>query len=290
MIDSKGAVNSSKETMVALPTASSIAVPSLGSQQESPSANTTTLRQAESTAVFIPSIWSKDFNTVVPTVTNPEQNRSTDVDTEWTHCAPGEYYTVFSSLCSTLSGIYGGMTAQNDPSTSSELVLDATNQTAIELYTGTRQPRTSAVLSSEDSTERAILQATESRGRGDRSAAATGPKSTTAPYQTLEKSRYGDTDEGTIRPFDTASSITRPPSASPTPQPTICTSGQWNLNSLSSPNTRTEAAISVSVSLTRSLTSTPPSVPPTLASTGHIATSRCIWILICLWAISITHT
>jgi hypothetical protein len=294
MIDFKGVVDASKGTMlsghaarpmVALSTASSIVVPSLDSQRESPSAYTTAVSRFEPTTVFVPSIWSKDFDTVVPTLADLEQNRSMGADTGLTHCALGGYYPVLSSLCSTLSGVYDGMTAQNVYTTSPRLVLDATNQTAIGSYTEAREPRTSAVLSSEDGTERASAQATKSRGQGDLPVAATQASSTTVPYQTLEKSQYGETDGSTIHPYDTVSSVTHPPSVSLKPQTTICTSGAWNLTGLSNKNTRTEAATNWSVSVP----STSPSAPPTLASTGHMATPRCISVLICLWAISILH-
>jgi len=295
VIKFEGAVNSSKETTLSehaigptttLSTANSTVAPSLISQGKSPSAYTTAVSRAQTTTLSGPSVWSQVFDTAVPTLTNLEQNQSVDVDYELIHCAFEGYYTALSSLCSTFSGVYNGMTAQHHSITSPRPILDAPDQTAINSYTEARESRTPALLSLENCTERVNAQATKTRGQGDHPIVATEASSTTAPYQALEESRYGDNGGSVFHPYDTVSRVTRLTSAIPTPQLTICTSGTWNLTSLSDTHTRIEAATNRS----KSVTSTPPSAPPILASTGHIATSRCIWVLVCLWAISILHS
>lgn len=296
MIDFKGeSEDLSKETMlsengvgpiVALSTTDSIVVPSLDLQGGLPSTDTTAVSRVEPTAVFVSSMWSKSFDAVVSSLTDLQQNHSTDTNIESTHCTLGEHHTISSSPYSTLSGVDGVTTARNKSTPSSRLVLDATDHIAIGSYTEAQEPRISAAPSSGDGTERPSAQVTKPRSQGDSPVAATEASSTAVlPYQSVEKSRHGEIDRSTIRPYDTVPIVTHSPEVSLLLQTTICTSETRNPTGLSNTNTPTENATNGSVLAP----SAPPSAPPTFASTGHMATSRCIWVLMCLWSMTMFH-
>ena len=296
MIDFKEeSIHSSKEAtlyghavgpMVILSTANSIVVPSLDLQVSLPSTDTTAVSRADSTAVFVPSMGSKSSDTLVSSMTDLQQNCPTDTNIDSIHCTPGGHYTVLSDPCSTLIDANASTTSRNDFTASSRMVLSATDHTAIGVFTEAQEPRFSAIPTSGVGTEQASAQATKSRGQGNLPIAATEVSSSAVPYQTLEKSQDGDLDGSTIRPYDTAPIVTHPPGISLTPHTTSCTSGTLKPTGLSNTDTWTKSATNGSVSAP----STPPSVPPTFASTGNSATSRCAWVLICLWSMAILHT
>jgi hypothetical protein len=275
--------------IVALSTADSIVVPSLDLQEGLPSTDTTAVSRVEPTAVFVSSMWSKSFDSVVSSISDLQQNRSTDTNIESTHCSLGGHHTIPSSPYSTLSGVHDVTTARNN-STSSRLVLDTTDHTAIGSYTKAQEPRISAAPSSGDGTVRPSAQVTKPRSQGDLPVAATEASTTAVPYQSLEKSRYGEIDRSTIRPYGTVPIVTHSPGVSLVPQTTICTSETWNPTGLPNTNTRTENATNGSVSAPSAPPIAPPIAPPTFASTGPMTTSRYIWVLICLWTMSMFHT
>lgn len=295
MIDFKGEVaDSSEETMlsnnaaaliVALSTVDSIVVPSLDLQGVQASAHTTTVRLVEPSITFGSSVCSKDFDTVGSITTDLQQNRSALVNMWSTHYALELHHTTLSVPHSTRSFVHNDTNAENNSNTSSSLTMDATDHTAPRSYTEARELRTSAVLNFGDGTERSSAQATKSRGQAHLPVVTTEASSTLVTHQTLEKSRYGDVDGSTIAPYGNILSAAHPPrvSLTPAPQTTICSSGPWNISNLSNTHTRTDAATNES----SSVPSMSPSAPPTFASTGHIPTSRYIWVLTCLWAISL---
>lgn len=295
MIDSKGEpADSSEETMlsensvgpiVALSTADSIVVPSLDLQGGLTSTDTTAVGRFEPTAVFVSSVWSKSFDAVMSSLTDLQQNHSTDTNIESTHCTLGGHLTIPSSPYSTLSSVDAVTTARNNSIPSSRLVLDATDHTTIGSYTEAQEPRISAAPSSRDGTERPSAQVTKPRSQGDFPVAATEVSSTAVPYQSVEKSRHEEIDRSTIQPYDTVPIVTHSPGVSLVPQTSTCTSETGNPTGLSNTNTPTENATNGSVLAP----STPPSAPPTFASTGDMATSRCIWVLMCLWSMTMFH-
>lgn len=273
------------EPIVALSTADSIVLPSLDFQEQLPSEYTTTSNRREPISVFVPSIWCKDFDTVVPTKTTPDQYSSTGAIFDLTRCDFGSYYTVFSSLCGSLSGAYVCTTDHDDCTTTSRLIEKATNYTSRSPSTETQETRTSAVLSPENITEQINASTSKPRDQGHFPAPSTNASFMAVTQQTVDRSPHGSIDGSTTRPYDTVPSVMDAPSASITPQTPTPSSWPWSRTGLSYRNSWTQTAINGSVS---ALT-TPTSAPPTFASTGQMVASRFAWVLMCLLAIAMIH-
>lgn len=273
------------EPIVALSTAESIVLPSLNFQGQSTSGYTTISNRVGPTAASNHSTWRKDFDTVVPTKTVPEQDRPTGADIDLAQCDLRSYYTVLSSLCSNFSGAYVGATDHEDCTTTSRLTEEATNYTGRSPSTETQETRTSAVLSIGNITEQINASASKPRGQGHFPTPSTKASFTAVTQQTLEESRHESIDGSTTRPSDTVASMTGAPSVSITQQTTTCNSWLWDQTVLSYRNTGTQIATNGSVSAP----TMPTSAPPTFASTGLMVPPRLTCVLMGLWAIAMIH-
>lgn len=129
-------------------------------------------------------------------------------------------------------------------------------------------------------TKQPLAQATKSRGWEGFSVTTTEAHSRTIPDQSLGKSPYAEIDGSGIRPYDATPNVTHLVSASFMSQTSTCTFGTWGQKNFSNVNTPSEAATDD----TPAAPSTTSSPMPSLASTAHLATTQCIWVLVCLGA------
>jgi hypothetical protein len=291
-IGGKEFVDSSKEAMFsehaigsinALSSARSIVVPTLSSQLESSASSTTATGRLGLTAIVVPSKWNNSSGIAVPTTKNAEPYQW--MNTSPTHCVSGKYYGAFSSPCSTSNRGHDNTTARDNATSNLNSVSGAANQTTWSSCTEVQGLPTSSVISPGDDTKQPLAQTTESRGWEDFPVTTTEAQSRTIPDQSLENSQHAEIVGNGIRPYDPTSDVTHLISASFIPQTSICTSETWSQTNISNADAPSEAATN-NTSAAPSTTSGP---LPTLASTAHLATIPCIWVLIYLGAMVVFY-
>jgi hypothetical protein len=216
----------------------------------------------------------------VQTTTNAKPYQWMSMNTSSTHCVSGKYYGALSSLCSTSNRGPDDTTDRDNATSSLNSVSSAVNRTAWSSCNEVQALPTSSVISPGDDTKHPLAQATKSRGWEDFPMTTTEAQSGTIPDQSLEKSQYAENDGSGIRPYDPTPNVTHLVSASFMSQTSICTSETWSQMNFSNVNTPGEAATND----TLAAPSTTSSPMPTFASTAHLATTQCIWVLVCLGA------
>jgi hypothetical protein len=254
---------------VALSPADSIVLPSRGLAREPPSISAITTSQLERTAVSAYSTPSKSTDATLSVAPIPDRFNLTSVDTELTHCAPEVYYTILSSLCNSLSSSYDGPFAQCDHFMGSRVTSGVVHRTTLGSYVETRESSATATHDSGCNVESGNAKPSKLGGQEDRSTVTTEVPSTTDPYIPA-----------------TFSSVTRTANMSLAPPVTINSSRIWSPTG--HPNMSTGTEVSSNGSLP--VPGAPPSVPPELASIGHAATSRHIFVLVCLWTMAMLYS
>lgn len=284
-IGGKELVDSSKEAMFsehaigsinALSSARSIVVPTLNSEMESTSSTITATGRLGLTAIVVPSKWINSSDIAVPTTTNVEPYQW--MDTSPTHCVSGTCHGSFLSPCSTSNRGHDNMTARGNATSNLKSVSGAANQTTWSPCTEVQGLPTSSVISPGDDTKQPLAQATESRGWEDVPVTTTEAQSRTIANQSLEKSQQAEIDGSRTRSYDPTRHVTHLISASFMSQTSICASETWSQTNISNSDAPSEAAINN----TFAVPSTMSSPLPTFASTAHLATIPCMWVLVCL--------
>ena len=269
----------------ALSSAHSIVVPTLSSRMRPSSSSITATSRLGLTSLVISSKWDNSSDVAVPTITNAEPYQWASTNTSPTHCVSGKYYGALSDLCSSFNPGHGDTTARDNATSSLNSVPGAANLTTRSSCTEVQGLPTSSVVSPGDDTEQPLAQGTESRGWGDFPMTTTELQSRTITDQSSEKPQYAEINGSRIRTYDATPSVTHLTSASIMSQMSTCTSEIQSQMNISNADTPSEAATND----TLAAPSTTSSPLPTLASTAHLATTRRIWVLVCLGAMVIFH-